>query len=51
MRRRVKPGQRPQVVLLVENHSVPSDARVWNEATLLRDAGYQVTGKPNGEVS
>lgn len=50
MRRRVQPGDRPRVVLLVENHSVPSDARVWNEATLLRDAGYQVTVvSPTGE--
>lgn len=31
------------VVLLVENESVPTDRRVWNEACMLRDAGYDVT--------
>lgn len=31
------------VMLLVENESVPTDARVWNEACLLRDAGFDVT--------
>ncbi|MGI9599136.1 MAG: glycosyltransferase family 4 protein [Acidimicrobiales bacterium] len=32
-----------QIVLLVENESVPSDKRVWIEACVLRDSGYDVT--------
>ncbi len=36
-------ASRGRVVLLVENLSVPTDARPWNEACLLRDAGYDVT--------
>lgn len=32
-----------QVVLLVENESVPTDKRVWIEACILRDSGYDVT--------
>jgi glycosyltransferase involved in cell wall biosynthesis len=37
-------GKRKQhsVLLLVENCSVPFDRRVWQEATTLRDAGYNV---------
>lgn len=31
-----------KVLFLVENMSVPGDPRVWNEARILRDAGYQV---------
>lgn len=31
------------VLLLVENHSVPADRRVWAEATTLRRAGYRVS--------
>jgi len=31
-----------KVLIIVENNSVPSDVRVWNEARSLRDAGYEV---------
>jgi len=31
------------VLLVVENHSVPADRRVWAEATTLRHAGYRVS--------
>jgi len=34
---------RASVLLLVENHSVPADRRVWGEATSLRRAGYRVS--------
>ncbi len=34
---------RGSVLLLVENHSVPADRRVWGEATTLRRAGYRVS--------
>ena len=34
---------RGHVVLLVENESVPTDKRVWNEGQILRQAGYTVT--------
>jgi glycosyltransferase involved in cell wall biosynthesis len=37
----VAPGG--HVVLLVENESVPTDKRVWNEGQILRQAGYSVT--------
>jgi glycosyltransferase involved in cell wall biosynthesis len=33
----------PRVLMLVENCSVPSDRRAWQEACSLRDAGYDVT--------
>lgn len=32
-----------KIVLAVENLSVPADRRVWDEACVLRDAGYDVT--------
>lgn len=32
-----------KVLIIEENSSVPSDPRVWSEATTLRDAGWQVT--------
>ncbi len=32
-----------RVVLLVENLSVPTDPRVWNQAKILSEAGYDVT--------
>jgi glycosyltransferase involved in cell wall biosynthesis len=32
-----------KVLIIVENLPVPSDRRVWLEATTLRDAGYQVS--------
>ena len=31
------------VLLIVENHSVPADRRVWGEAQSLRRAGYRVS--------
>src|SRR5262245_39249572 len=34
---------RGAVLLLVENHSVPADRRVWAEASSLRRAGYRVS--------
>ncbi len=34
--------QRPRVLILVENLSVPIDRRVWQEARALVDAGYDV---------
>lgn len=35
-----RPGRR--ALILVENLSVPFDRRVWQEATTLRDAGWDV---------
>ena len=35
------PGKR--VLIIVENLPVPFDRRVWNEATTLRQAGYEVS--------
>lgn len=32
-----------RVLMIVENNPVPSDRRVWQEATALRDAGYDVS--------
>lgn len=32
-----------RVLILLENAPVPQDRRVWNEATTLRDAGWDVT--------
>ncbi|TMC20632.1 MAG: glycosyltransferase family 4 protein [Chloroflexi bacterium] len=32
-----------QVLMIVENCHVPGDQRVWNEATLLRDNGFEVS--------
>lgn len=37
------PGPRQGVLLVVENHSVPADRRVWAEAQSLRRAGYRVS--------
>jgi hypothetical protein len=34
---------KPGVLLLVENHSVPADRRVWGEARSLARAGYRVS--------
>jgi len=36
-------GRQPGVLLLVENHSVPADRRVWGEAQSLRRAGFHVS--------
>lgn len=36
-------GRARRVLIIVENLPVPFDRRVWQEATTLRDAGYQVT--------
>lgn len=39
-----KPGARPRrVLIIVENLPVPFDRRVWQEATTLADAGYEVS--------
>jgi glycosyltransferase involved in cell wall biosynthesis len=35
--------KKKKILMLVENISVPLDPRVWAEATVLRDAGYQVS--------
>jgi glycosyltransferase involved in cell wall biosynthesis len=35
-------SRRPRVLILVENLSVPSDRRVWQEALALQRAGYDV---------
>src|SRR5690606_20555220 len=37
-----RPGPK-RVLMIVENNPVPSDRRVWQEATALRDAGYEVS--------
>ncbi|MGI9301313.1 MAG: glycosyltransferase family 4 protein [Gammaproteobacteria bacterium] len=36
-------GRRRKVLIIVENLPVPFDRRVWQEATTLRETGYQVT--------
>jgi len=36
-------GRQPGVLLVVENHSVPADRRVWGEAQSLRRAGFRVS--------
>jgi len=36
------PGNGRRVLIIVENLPVPFDRRVWQEATTLREAGYQV---------
>jgi glycosyltransferase involved in cell wall biosynthesis len=38
-----EPGGPARVLMLVENLSVPSDRRVWQECLALRKAGYDVT--------
>lgn len=40
---RGEPMTDPRVLLVVENFSVPSDRRVWQEATSLVRSGYDVT--------
>lgn len=35
-------GERKRVLIIIENLPAPFDRRVWQEATTLRDAGYQV---------
>ena len=37
-----KPSRKPAVLIVVENLPVPLDRRVWQEASALRDAGYEV---------
>ena len=32
-----------KVLIIVENLPVPMDRRIWMEANVLRDAGYQVS--------
>jgi glycosyltransferase involved in cell wall biosynthesis len=39
----VGPGQRPRVLIIIQNLAVPFDRRVWLECQSLRDAGYVVT--------
>ena len=39
----MKRGDRPRVLILVENLPVPFDRRVWQEACTLRDAGHAVS--------
>ncbi|HEX6733449.1 MAG TPA: glycosyltransferase family 4 protein, partial [Azonexus sp.] len=39
----IRPSPGKRVLILVENLPSPFDRRVWQEATTLRDAGYQVT--------
>jgi glycosyltransferase involved in cell wall biosynthesis len=36
-------AQKRKILMLVENLPVPSDNRVWSEATTLRDHGFQVS--------
>lgn len=36
-------GKRPGVLIIVQNLPVPFDARVWQEARTLRDAGYAIS--------
>jgi glycosyltransferase involved in cell wall biosynthesis len=46
------PGVNRKVLIIVENQSVPSDPRVWNEALSLHRSGYEVTVLcPRGEAS
>ncbi|MEW1954772.1 glycosyltransferase family 4 protein [Terrabacter sp. NPDC080008] len=43
-------GDRPRVLIIVQNLPVPFDRRVWLESRTLRDAGYDVTVVcPTGE--
>lgn len=41
--RKLRPSAGKRVLILVENLPSPFDRRVWQEATTLRDAGYQVS--------
>ena len=41
--RPARPDARRRVVILLENAPVPQDRRVWNQATTLRDAGWDVS--------
>ena len=36
-------GKKDSVLIIVENLPVPFDRRVWQEATTLKQAGYNVT--------
>jgi predicted ATP-grasp superfamily ATP-dependent carboligase len=36
-------GRRPRALIMLENSSVPGDARVWNESLALRQGGWDVT--------
>jgi glycosyltransferase involved in cell wall biosynthesis len=38
-----RPSAKRRVLIIVENQPVPIDRRVWQEATSLRDCGYEVT--------
>jgi glycosyltransferase involved in cell wall biosynthesis len=40
---RLAPVSSAKVLIIVENLTLPLDRRVWQEATTLRDAGYQVS--------
>ena len=40
---KIRPSIGKRVLILVENLPSPFDRRVWQEATTLRDAGYQIT--------
>jgi glycosyltransferase involved in cell wall biosynthesis len=42
-KRRRAVGQPPRVLVIVQNSSVPSDRRAWDEITALCDGGYHVT--------
>jgi glycosyltransferase involved in cell wall biosynthesis len=35
--------RRPRALLIIENCPFPADRRVWDEATALRDSGYEVS--------
>src|SRR5260370_38578536 len=35
--------KKKKILMLVENISVPLDPRVWAEARVLRDAGYEIS--------
>src|SRR3954454_15438116 len=37
------PGTRRHILILVENMSVPTDRRVWQESRALIEAGFKVT--------
>ena len=36
-------GKPRKVLIIVENLPVPFDRRVWQEATTLKDAGYEIS--------
>src|SRR6266699_4004117 len=43
MRERKPMANMHKILMLIENHPVPPDDRVWAEAITLRDAGFQVS--------